>query len=229
MENYELQKEEVVLSHAQVVILPNGKESKAKMLTKTECELLLTNLAFVFTTKQKSLLKKETIESEIYDIKTVKWYNEVPHILIKDKVVEIYFANGEKFVQFRNKKEAKEFTNTALRLVSGQSKFVRGVKKAQKEINETGEALNVDIAGAAKAVAGVAGTVAIGAAEMSGASKKAKTLGLIAKAIKGKKNNQKESLPPTQDALSKIKELKELLDSGAITQEEFDKMKKEYI
>ncbi len=229
MENYELQKDEVILSRAQVVILPNGKESKAKMLTKTECELLLTNLAFVFTTKQKVLLRKATIESEVYDIKTVKWYNEVPHIRIKGKVVEIYFANGEKFVQFSNKKEAKEFTNTALRLVSGQSKFVRGVKKAQKEISETGEALNVDIIGAAKTVAGVAGTVAIGAAEMAGAGKKTKTLGLIAKAIKGKKNNQQESLPPAKDNLSKIKELKELLDNGTITQEEFEKMKKEYI
>lgn len=229
MENYELQKDEVVLSRAQVVVLPNGKKAKTSSLKKTECELLLTNLAFVFTTKTKVLLKKETIESEVYDIKTVKWYNEVPHILIKGKVIEIYFVNSEKFVEFSNKKEAKEFINTALRLVSGQSKFLRAVKKAQKEINETGEALNVDIAGVAKSVADVAGTVAIGAAEMSGAGKTTKTIGLLAKAFKGKKEKQPQTLLTEKDNLSKIKELKELLDSGAITQEEFDKLKSEYI
>lgn len=225
MENYELTADEVVLYHGQVALLSDGKESKVSKMKKVETELVLTNLNFVFITKTKQVFKQEKVETEICSADTVKFYRDAPHILKKGTIVEVYFKGGEKFIEFPDKKQARVFGDTALRLVSGHSKFVRGVKKAQKEIKETEEALDVDITGIAKTAVGVATEVAIGAPTAGkGAVNK---LSFFAKILK-KKSDEKKALPEnSQDRIEKLTQLKEMLDNGTITQEEFEALKKE--
>lgn len=64
--------------------------------------------------------------------------------------MDIYFKSGELFLEFEKEKEAKEFCERALKLVSGYSKFVRSVKRVKKSINETNEALDIDMVDMAK-------------------------------------------------------------------------------
>ena len=227
MDNYELIKDEVVLWHGEVALLPSGKVVKESSFKKVQTELILTNFNFVFITKTKRVFQKVETEREIYATGDVKYYRDSPYILKKGNIVEVYFDSAEKFVEFSDKKQARIFGDTALRLVSGHSKFVRGVKKAQKEIKETEDALDVDITGMAKTAVGVATEMAIGLPTAGkGASNK---LSLFAKILK-KKSDEKKALPErSEDKMEKLAKLKAWLDNGTITQEEFDKMKQEYI
>lgn len=53
--------------------------------------------------------------------------------------------------------------------------------------------------------------------------------GMIKEAFQEGKNNASQANATEEDAFAKIKKLKELLDMGAITQEEFDKKKAEWM
>ena len=224
MEHYQLQTDEVVLFHAQASLEKGGK--------KTEAEVVLTNLYFVFINKTKRFLKKAEIDTERYAAQDVKRYNDTPHIIRKGKKVEVYFKNTERFIEFATGKEASTFANAALRLVSGQSKFVRAVKKVKKEVRATDEALGTDIVGTTKKAAGIATDIAVAVGGVKDAGKKMKLLGTVAGVFKGrsKETQPKEEKPTSNaDTIAKLKELKEMLDNGTITQDEFEKMKQAYI
>ena len=154
MENYQLQNNEVPLYRGKIILLPVSKKEKPY-----EAELVLSNLNFIFAMEVKQVFRKIS-QTEVYDLKSVKFYNDLPHIIKKGDLVELYLLSCEKFIKFPNKKEATTFHDAVMRLLSGNSKFVRAVKKVKKEINETEEALDVDITGAAKVVADVALDVA---------------------------------------------------------------------
>ena len=96
---------------------------------------------------------------------------------------------AEKFVEFSSVKIAKEFSDVALKLVSGYSKLVRGVKKVQKTIEETNQAWDIDVVEIAKKTAVKAGNLAVDVA-VPGAGKKTKMLGRIAESLMKPKNKQ---------------------------------------
>lgn len=73
------------------------------------------------------------------------------------------------------------YTVLWLYYVSGYSAFVRAVKKTQKSIDETNEALDINIVQGVKTAAMVAGEVAISVSESPVATPKFKTIGAIAK------------------------------------------------
>lgn len=196
MENYILRDDETVLLSSRVKMQTTNKKN-------VEVELLLTNLNFVFIKDKKFFSKKA--EKEVYDIKSVKTYDSTYQIIRNNKKVQIYMIGVEKFIEFSSQKEAKEFTDIALKIASGYSKLVRGVKKAQKTVKETEEALNIDIKETTKKAVAFAGEVAIAMGETS-KSPKIKLFGDIAKGIKkvnekNKQSNQithKENLQLTQ-------------------------------
>ena len=111
----------------------------------------------------------------------------------------------EKFIKFPNKKEATTFHDTVMRLLSGNSKLVRAVKKVKKEINETEEALDVDITGAAKVVADVALEVAGATTGGKQAGKFSKGIAALTTAIK-KKKEEKKLLANEQPEVKQIEE-----------------------
>jgi hypothetical protein len=191
MENYTLRDDETVLFKNEVKVCTNNKKF-------VDAELLLTNLNFVFIYKKKFFGK--SMENEVFDAKSVKIYDSTYQIIRKNKTVAIYMIGAEKTIEFPSLKLAKEFSDVALRLVSGFSKLVRGVKKAQKAVNETEDALDIDIKKAIKTSAVTVGTVAINVANSPIAGKKTKLLGTIAKSILHAKNAEETKQLTTSTA-----------------------------
>ena len=98
----------------------------------------------------------------------------------------------KKFLDFFKEKYAKEFCDKALKLISGYSKFVRGVKKTQKAVKETNEALDIDICEIAKNGVGFVCDVALTAGSSTTAKGGMKITTAIAKVI-SRKNAKKEN------------------------------------
>lgn len=182
MENYQLKSNEVILFKGIVNDLQDNKK-------KIQKELILTNLNIVLVTTIKKLFKTEVVMEE-YKVEDIKTYNGTSQVIRKGASVDVYLLSCEKFLQFDKIKQAKEFTQAALRVASGYSKFVRGVKKVQQTVQETNEALDIDIVDIAKKTAIVTGSVAIELAASSDAGKKTKMFGKIANALLHPKTKQ---------------------------------------
>ncbi len=183
MQNYQLGINEVVLYKNEVTLLQDGKKGK----DKTKTELLLTNDNFVFINKTKKLFQKELVNTIIIPIESMKVYNNMPYMVKKNTLIELYTKNGEYFLEFEKKKQAKDFFDKTMRVASGYSKFVRGVKKVSKEIKDTNKALDIDIIGATKKTLDFAADVAI---DFSEQPKKSKTqlISSVAKVFKKRKS-----------------------------------------
>lgn len=197
MENYVLKENETVLYRHEVFVLPISKK-RNEMIPKSE--LWLTNLNIVICTPKKKLLRT-VFETEVYSVSDVKRYDERVQVIKRGKIVDIYLKDAELFLDFKKSGEAKLFSDIALRLISGESKFVRGVKRVQKEIRETDEALEIDTIGIAKTTAAIAADMTIGVASLPDAGKKAKFFGVIADKLLGSKNKIKpKEIPTTNDS-----------------------------
>lgn len=194
MDYYKLQNDEVVLYHGPISLITSDKQRG-----NCEREILLTNLNFVIVSKTKQLLKKERVDVEVYDAKTIKFYRDRPHIIQKKTIVELYFIETEKFIEFPNKKEAGIFCDNALRVTSGKSKLVRGVQKVKKEIAETNEALDIDIVQIAATTARVALGVAANVGSYEDAGKKTKFIGRIAQSLTGKGKEKQPAITSKSD------------------------------
>ena len=190
MENYILQENETILFRGTAVLMPNGKAPK----DPEESDVLLTNLNIVFISKIKKLFKTVS-EVAAYSVNDVKIYDEAVQIIRRKNIVDIYLKQGEIFADFKKEKYAKEFCDKALKLITGYSKFVRSVKKTQKVINETNEALDIDVVEIAKNAAIFTCETTSTVASLSEASKKQK-IGTIADKILSKmKKKDVEMLP----------------------------------
>lgn len=197
MENYDLKENETVLYRHEVLVLPITKKRDK---TISESELWLTNLNIVICTPKKKLLRT-AFETEIYSVADVKFYDEKVQVINRGKIVDIYLKNKELFLEFKKSSEAKLFSDIALRLISGESKFVRGVKKIRKEIRETDDALEINTIKIATSAVTMAADVAIGVASLPSAGKKAKTIGVIADKLLNRKNKIKpQEIPESNDS-----------------------------
>ena len=185
MKNYILKNNETVLFKSEAKICLKNKKY-------LDVDILLTNLNFVFIYKKKFF--SAPIENEVFDIKTVKIYDSSYQIIRKNKLVDLYLIGAEKTIEFPNLKLAKEFADVALKLVSGYSKFVRGVKRVQKTVDETEVALNIDIGQALKTTAVTVGNIAIEASGLPIAGNKTKIIGAIAKSLIQPNNKQQNQL-----------------------------------
>ncbi|MBR2617202.1 MAG: hypothetical protein IKC56_03085 [Clostridia bacterium] len=188
MEHYELKADEVILYRGSVTVSDKKTSAKAQV----PAELLLTNHNVVLIVTEKHFLAKTTFSTQTYPVETIKFYDGSAQIIHKKTAVDIYFVGVELFLLFPNKKESRAFADKALRLVSGENKVVRGVKKVKKAINETNEGLDIDIQSAVVTTAKFAGQVALGVAGEESASKSAN---IVAKLLTRKKKAKTDSLP----------------------------------
>ena len=147
----------------------------------------------------------------------------------KEEIVNLYFSNSELHIEFSAEREAKIFTDTLRRLCSGQSKLVRNILKIKKEIKNTGDALDIDISAVAKTAAKIGLNTAMEVTGGSGVNKVSKIIGNIAQQVTEKDNAKDAKLLPDNDQIEMLKKYKQLLDDGAITQDEFDRMKLQII
>ena len=195
MENYTLQENETILFRGTAIILPDGKKSK----NEEEHDVLLTNLNIVLIGKIKKLFKTVNTVS-VHSVSDVKIYDETVQIVRRKAVVDIYLKSGEVFADFKKEKCAKEFCDKALKLISGYSKFVRSVKKTQKVINETNEALDIDVVDMAKGAATFVCEATVGVGTLSGAGKKTKIASKIASTILNKTKKKETQMLPEAEA-----------------------------
>lgn len=202
MDNYTLKENETILYRGSAVVLRNGKSNEKK---DSESDILLTNLNIVVVTSTKKLIRTVT-ETSIHSINDVKIYDESVQVKRKRAVVDIYLKDCELFLDFKKEGEAKEFCDKALRLISGESKFVRSVKKARKTVNETNEALDIDIVNMTKKTALFTAEVATGIAGLNGAGHTTKIFGKIAQTFL---QNEKRKKVKALNAARKSDEVQE--------------------
>ena len=231
MENYSLQSNEAVLYKGGVTFGYN----------KTSSELLLTNINIVIITKTKKLFSKEEVDLKNFPVEDIKVYNDVPQIKQNNCMIEIYLTNMEITLNFDSKFAAHKFADAANKLVSGKSMSERGAEKVKGAVNLVDDALGISTVGMIKSVVenGVVGTVFGGFGKKVQAQAKSRntltevlsvTKGLLDKKTSEEERPKIETSPAmsVDDQIETLKKLKDLLDTGIITQEEFD-AKKEHI
>lgn len=199
MKNYTLKENEVVLFKGMVAILSDWKEEKNAELYNTE--LLLTNYNIVLSTEIKKLFSS-VLKQKIYAIDDVKVYDETVQIIRKKQSVDIYLTSEEVFLRFEKEKQAKEFSDKAIKQRDGNSKFVRSVKKTRKVIKETNEALDIDIVEMAKTTAAVACDVAVSVGTVKGVGTGTKVMAAFAGTLRGKSKPAKSSSMLKQSVFS---------------------------
>lgn len=230
MENYSLQSNEAVLYKGEATLGNNKKRS----------ELLLTNINIVVITKTKKLFSNEQVDLKSYPVKDMKVYNDVPQIKQHGCMVEIYLTNTEITFDFYSKFEAYKFATAANKLVTGKSMSERGAEKVKGAVNLVDDTFGINTVGTIKSAVenGMIGAVFGGfgkkaKAQAKGGNALAGALNMT-KGLLGKKTNEEESpkietssATPVDDQIETLKKLKDLLDTGIITQEEFDAKKKQ--
>lgn len=207
MTNYTLQKNETILYQGNVSLEHcNGTT-----------EILLTNLNLVFIITTKKLLSKSNVEVETYLIDDIKLYNNVPQIKQKSSRVEIFMTCAEIVVNFVSIFEASKFVNAALRLLTGKTMAERSADKFKGAIGLVDDTLGINTVGTIKNVLenGIAGSL------LGGFGKKS------APAQEALPTNTPSA--PTDEQLETLKKLKELVDMGVLTQEEFEAKKRQLL
>lgn len=213
MEHYTLQADEVVLYQS---------------TCNNTSEIILTNLNLILITKTKQLFASEKIETQSAPISTIKIYNNLPHIKQLGETVEIYFVDGETKLVLPSKSAAKKLTTAILDLVTGTTAAVRNAEKVKSAIGLADDTLGISTVDTAiNAVErGLGGAITKLFKVKNGKNILSATQGLISK------KEAQSVLPEKTSADKQVEELtklKGLLDSGIITQEEFDKKKKEVL
>ena len=209
MEHYSLQADEAVLYKGAVTCKGAGNN----------IEFILTNLFLVFVIKTKKIFSKEEIKVEKYSVDDIKFYNDEPQIKQQGANVEIYLLNGEETVTFLSKNEANKFVSALLELLTGKTKLQRTADKAKSTVDAVDNTFGIDTVGTVKNILEIGSNIA----GIFG-GKKGKTI----QTIMGVSNAvaRKEEVS-TDMQIEQLRKLKQLLDEGIITQEEFDLKRKE--
>lgn len=233
MEHYSLQANESVIYKNKGRLL-----NKSNKKLESDIELVLTNLYLVFIKIRKKVFS-EQVEIEGYPIEEIKIYNELPQIKQDATCVVIYLTSGEKTVELFSRMEVRKFINCAYELLTGETQMTRGAGKVKNAIGLVDDALGIDTVGTIQSVVenGIVGTL-IG----KGKKKQTKVSDMIPSLVDSSKiideNNEGDlqnlhagALPASSidDDLNAIKKLKDLLDTGIISQEEFDAKKRQIL
>ena len=128
---YKLKENENVIFRGSAMFFSDYKRAEENAKS---CDVMLTNLNIVITYQKKKLFRTVT-KSSVFKTEDVKIYDDTIQIIRQAADVDIYFKKSEVYLTFEEE-IAKDFSDKALTLISGNSKFVRAIKKAQKVVNE---------------------------------------------------------------------------------------------
>lgn len=240
---YKFDEDEVLLSRAKVYT-----ESSNDCILR----MLVTNKYLVFMpyyndddTNDESIVKVE--------VGLIKIYNEEPQIKKYEHSIEIYLTNDVLTLTFPDKKEEKEFIQATNKLLTGKTTAERNIETIGKKVNFFDKTFGTNTVETVKnaLTAGVSGFISALTPKKT-AKKVANTTG--AKMLETMKeataNGIQKSLiaigkthitPPAQQAqlestaneidnvYDQLIKLKDLLDNGIITQEEFNSQKSKLI
>lgn len=170
-------------------------------------------------------------------------YDGIPQLKQKNSTVEIYFTNEEVRLTFDSKFTVLKFINAANTLLTGKSMSERGAAKFKGAVELVDDALGIKTIDTMKGVLenGVVGTVFSGIGKMGKVPVKANSVAnTIAEAVGITKSfiGDKEAVETAEkreepqgisliEQIEALKKLKDLVDAGILTQEEFDAKKKQ--
>ena len=239
MSRINLQQDEVVLFEGDVSI--TGHSTSVGVFSNNTIELVLTNLRIYFVRVIKKMFSKEQVNIDSYDICDIKVYNGVPQVKqIKTGSCEVILSliSCEMHIEFESAFEAIKFVNSAYKLITGKSAAARGAEKFKGAVNMVNDALGIDAVDTVKSVLenGIART-ALGGFSKKKQSKARSFLGeavgaskvLLENQQKKPEESKQQPIASYDSQLETLKKLKELLDMGVLTQEEFDTKKKEIL
>lgn len=241
MSNYQLESNETVLYKGPMLDF-SGKEAHYPIGATISYELILTNLNMVFITKVKKILAKEETSSIVVPMETIKIYDGKPQIKQKSTNFEVYFSDCEYAFSLPNKLEAVKFHNKIMELTTGKSVSIRNSEKFKSAVNLVDNTLGIDSMGVVSGVLqnGVKGVIFGGITKKAESAKPSskkiinKVLDVLGddngyemKSAQPSKTESTNTINDTQ--IEAIKKLKDLLDMGILTQEEFDQKKKELL
>ena len=173
----------------------------------------------------------------VYGHGDIKLYNNKPYIKQKGSTVELYYSFGEEELVFKNPIEAMKFVTKMIDGITGKTLTKRATEKVKETIDVIDETLGIDTIETLKGVAkNGAEMIVDNMAEKDGKK------GAVGKVLKGGKDVLKMSiaskkqgvLPPSktmslEEKTAMLKQYKDMLDNGIITQEEFDVKKAELL
>lgn len=134
MEHYDLDETEVVLYKGNVT-LPN---------LKGDTQLILTNINLVLITRVKKLLAKEQVSVESYPMNEIKYYRDIPQVLRKGNLLELYFLHEEVEFSFNSSSDARKFVNATLTLLTNKTNFERKAEKVKSTISTLDNSLGIN-------------------------------------------------------------------------------------
>lgn len=208
---------------------------------RKKVNIILTNLNLVLTGNG---IRANSYDTKIIPVETIKEYNGDIQVKQNGLDTEIFFENGEQLISFPSKHDVRKFTDKIFEVYTGKKKSERGAAKVKNAIKLVDDTLGIDTLDTIKNVAegGVVG--AVFGTSFGGKKGKKKSKGEnmingiigVAQGIAAQKRPEAgAALPEKTEAqtidnrLDTLSKMKELLDSGIITQEDFDAKKKELL
>ncbi len=224
MNTYSLEADEVVLYQ--------GNVQKDKL----NGEIVLTNNRIIFAAKKLRLFKKSEDILMTFLLDDIKIYNNEPQIKNNGLNIEVYMLSEIITFTFLSRMEIMKFSNAIKKHFSGQTIVERGSEKVKDAIKLVNDTLGINtietvkdvvengVLGGAKGILGIKHGQKIKSPNTFFEKASSITKELMHNGIA---NNN--TLNSNEDVASTINQLKNLLDNGAITQEEFDKKKSELL
>lgn len=193
--------------------------------------VILTNFNLVQITRTKKLFAQEKIDILTYPSDEIKVFNDTPQVKQLGGKVEMYFKNHQLILDFGNILIARKFVGVVYDFVSGTTEAQRNAKKVRGAVGVIDTALGINTI---DTVAGLLGKTAPGA-----------ILGGLAKAVLGQSgqvasqnapqtiniespsaaNPESPKVMSLDEQIEALKKLKDLLDAGIISQDEFNAKK----
>lgn len=238
MENYSLKPDEVVLFEDDILIAGS----------KASSHLILTNINLVIISSAKKMFKKHEVSVFTVPVTDVKIYQGAPQVTQKKENITVYLTSCELNFSFLSTLKAVKFTGKITELITGKSAVARGSGKVKKAIGLVDDTLGINTMGTISGVLenGIVGTLFKGSGQkrkVDNASDTSNTITAIADATSTLINSASKKqgqLPLTtkvtqatnltyEERVESVKKLKDLLDMGILSQEEFDAKKKELL
>lgn len=240
MNNYTFDQDEVLLFRCEAYIADNSK-----------ClyRLLVTNKYVVLMPYNSTYDGETDYQERKIPLSEIKVFEGQPQVKFYNETIELYLLNEVFAIIIQDKKQAKEFVSTINKQITGKSAYERNTEKVEKAIGVIDKAFGINTVESMKEIItnGIGNKINIFGKlgkksndKSKNKSEKTSDVGQTAKLIFSSiKTTERESEQERQIAEEKAKneafdvvcdkliKIKNLLDAGAITQEEYEKSKAE--
>lgn len=229
MEHYKLQPDEVMLFEDHIFI--SG--------SKASNHLILTNFNLVVISTIKKMFKSDDVTVTSYPVTDIKIFNDAPQVKQSKDVVTVFLSSGELVFSFDTSLKAMKFVNKVIELITGKTTATRGAGKVKSALGLVDDTLGINTMGTISGVLenGIGKTLfkGLGSSRTKPANTSPATeaASALIQAATNKQPQPAEEAAATElsyeQRVESVKKLKELLDMGILSQEEFDTKKKELL